>query len=309
MPKNSRNRSRSKPAQPRKRALVDYEVEIKLPCDELTRLTESGLALERTRAKHFEDNWVFKLPDGKLRKGQYLRVRHTGNGDGAGRRHAGVLTYKGKSRRTSADAKGKYKGKKVREEVETAVGQPAKTVKILKRLGFQRSFRYQKWRTCFVVRLDDGRTIQAMFDETPIGNFIELEGDAAAIETVAHQLGYPSSAFISESYVEMQVARCAGKGEPLSDMVFPKPKRQRKAHLRKSAPDSESSADSPKPKAASKSKAKDATKAASGLRKRSRRGKSGRRHHEADASPVLPDDVKSAESSEPEAISSGAAAG
>jgi len=113
MPKLSRNKSKTKPRAPRKRALVDYEVEVKLRCDELSRLTEAGLTLERSRARHFEDNWVFKLPDGKLRKGQYLRVRHTGNGDGAGRRHAGVLTYKGKSRRTNADAKGKYKGKKV----------------------------------------------------------------------------------------------------------------------------------------------------------------------------------------------------
>lgn len=272
MPKLQRSKSKSKASPSRKRALIDYEVEVKLPCDDLTRLTEAGLSLERSKARHFEDNWVFKLPDGKLRKGQYLRVRHTGNGDGVGRLRAGVLTYKGKSRRTSADAKGKYKGKKVREEVETAVGQPAKTVKILKRLGFQRSFRYQKFRTCYVVRLDDGRTLQATFDETPLGNYIELEGDAAAIEVVASQIGYPPSAFISESYVEMQVARCASRGEQLSDLVFPKPKKAKKPAARKGNAASKSSTRSPK----AKSSAKGVAKTGSGSRSATGRSKSDR---------------------------------
>lgn len=284
MPKVQRSKSK-KPSALRKRSLVDYEVEVKLPCDELSRLTDAGLTLERSKARHFEDNWVFKLPDGKLRKGQYLRVRHTGNGDGAGRRHAGVLTYKGKSRRTNADAKGKYKGKKVREEVETTVGQPAKTVKILKRLGFQRSFRYQKYRTCYTVRLDDGRTLQATFDETPIGNYIELEGDAATIETVAELLGYPSSAFISESYVEMQVARCAGKGEPLSDLLFPRRKKAKKPVSKKSETAAASSPDGQKTKSAGKGE----RKSNSGQRKPSRRSRADRSRSETKSEPSAPD--------------------
>jgi len=92
---------------------------------------------------------------------------------------------------------------------------------ILERLGYRRAFRYQKYRTIYSVTLDDEHALLAMFDETPIGNFLELEGDSAVIEDVAQRLGYPKSAFISESYVEMQVARCASKGEPLTDMVFP----------------------------------------------------------------------------------------
>lgn len=289
MPKTQRSKSKSKPGAFRKRALVDYEVEVKLLCDDVSRLTEAGLKLERTRARYFEDNWVFKLPDGKLRKGQYLRVRHTGNGYGAGRRHAGVLTYKGKSRRTAADAKGKYKGKKVREEVETTVGQPDKTVKILKRLGFQRSFRYQKFRTCYLVRLDDGRTLQATFDETPIGNYIELEGDAAAIEVVASQIGYPTSAFISESYVEMQVARCASKGEPLADLVFPKPKKTKKPDGRKVSVASKSSSTTSKSKSAAKGEAK----AASGQGKGPRRSKPEKPRRQARVEPAPETDVAS----------------
>jgi len=230
-PASSKTRAGKKPREPEarppdqtpraQRAPVDVEVEVKLPCDGIETLNEAGLALETIKERHFEDNWVYKLPDGKVHKGQYLRVRYVGNGNGSGARRAGVLTYKGKSKRTSDAAKGKHKGKKVREEIESSVGQPNKVVKIFKRIGLKRSFRYQKYRSIFRVNLEDGRSLLAMFDETPIGNFIELEGESTSINAVAERLGYPQSAFISESYVEMQFARCAAKGEPLTDMVFP----------------------------------------------------------------------------------------
>ena len=226
-PQKKRRDPKTKPTNGGRRP-VDMEVEIKLPCDEVSCLVDAGLDLEVVEDRHFEDNWVYKLPDGKLRKGQYLRVRYVGDGDGAGRRHEGKLTYKGKSRRETAAtaANGRHKGKKVREEIETVVEQPFKVVKIFKRLGLLRSFRYQKYRTIYSVTLDDGRSLLAMFDETPIGNFLELEGDSAVIEAVAKKLGYPKSAYMSESYVEMQVARCAARGAALSDMLFKEPKKK-----------------------------------------------------------------------------------
>src|ERR1051325_4622802 len=93
---------------------ADLEVEVKIPCDSLDHLTGAGLDLDPVEGRHFEDNWVYELPDGKLRKGQYLRVRYTGDGDGGGRNREAVLTYKGKWRRAENGQKGKNKGKKVR---------------------------------------------------------------------------------------------------------------------------------------------------------------------------------------------------
>lgn len=212
------------------------EVEIKLPCEDVSRLVDAGLAIELVEPRYFEDNWVYKLPDGKLRKGQYLRVRYAGDGDGAGRRKEGVLTYKGKSRReTVAATNGKNRGKKVREEIETVVDQPDKVVKIFKRLGFQRSFRYQKHRTVYSVQIEGDGTLQAMFDETPLGNFLELEGESGAIEAVATKLGYAKSEYISESYVDMQIARCAARGVPPEDLLFDKPKPKTPKKPRKKA--------------------------------------------------------------------------
>ena len=230
-PKTKRKPVSKAPGTPRPRG--DFEVEIKLPCEDLACLTEAGLELEQVESRHFEDNWIYKLPDGKLRKGQYLRIRYVGNGDGAGKRHEGVLTYKGKSRRESAASKGKGKGKKVREELETSIGQPNKVVKIFKRLGLERSFRYQKYRSVYRVSLDDGRSLLAMFDETPIGNFLELEGDPAVIESVARKLGYRVKDYITDSYVELQIARCASRGVALTDMMI-EPKKAAAARKRTS---------------------------------------------------------------------------
>ena len=228
--KAEESRNKKKPRkrdQPTAPAPRDLEVEVKLKCESLDVLTAAGVHVEQVETRHFEDNWVFKLPDGNLRKGQYLRVRYRGDGNGSGARREGVLTYKGKSRRTGESAKGKNKGKKVREEIETIVGQPNKMVKILKRLGLKRSFRYQKYRSVHQATLDDGKSVLAMFDETPIGNFLELEGDADTIERVASLLGFTHSDYLASSYVEMQVARCADRGEPLKDMMFREPKKGR----------------------------------------------------------------------------------
>lgn len=218
---------------PLRRARTDVEVEVKLRCDDIARLTEAGLDLEPVQERHFEDNWVYELPDGKLRKGQYLRIRYTGNGDSTARARQGVLTYKGKARADGASQKGKNKGKKVREEIETMIGRPTKMVKILNRLGLRRSFRYQKYRSVHRVTLDDSRNLLAMFDETPIGNFLELEGDAEVIELVASRIGFKPDAYVADSYVEMQLARCIARGEPFTDMVFPPTKAARRRKKKK----------------------------------------------------------------------------
>jgi adenylate cyclase class 2 len=83
------------------------------------------------------------------------------------------------------------------------------------------------------VTLDDNRKLLAMFDETPIGNFLELEGDAEVIELVASRIGFKPDAYVADSYVEMQLARCIARGEPLTDMVFPPTKAVRRGKKKK----------------------------------------------------------------------------
>jgi len=56
-------------------------------------------------------------------------------------------------------------------------------------------FRYEKYRTTF--RLPDSNAwangLLIELDETPIGNLVELEGPAAAIDRAAEELGFTNT--------------------------------------------------------------------------------------------------------------------
>jgi adenylate cyclase class 2 len=100
---------------------------------------------------------------------------------------------------------------KSREERETTVGDADELLAILLRLGFEPRFRYQKHRETWTHR---GQEIEV--DETPIGAFLEIEGDEAGIHAVAAELGFAPSDYVAESYVGLFFAG-GGRG----DMVFP----------------------------------------------------------------------------------------
>jgi hypothetical protein len=60
-----------------------------------------------------------------------------------------------------------------------------------------------------------------MLDETPIGDFLELEGEQPVIASVAARLGYRPDAFITSSYRELYLASPAGQSGSADRMVFP----------------------------------------------------------------------------------------
>jgi adenylate cyclase class 2 len=173
------------------------ETEVKLRARDLARvraaLQQKGALLVRER--HFEENVLFDDAARTLRdSGTVLRLRRTPAG--------GTLTFKGPR---SFEA-----GIKSREERETAVDQPAALHAILKRLGYQQVFRYQKYRESWSYL---GQQVE--LDETPIGDFVEVEGDAEGIRRVSAELGYTEQDFVGESYVGLFFA---GGGQ--GDMVF-----------------------------------------------------------------------------------------
>jgi adenylate cyclase class 2 len=176
----------------------DRETEIKLRVADVSAARETllraGAVLVRER--HFEDNVLFDDRAGTLRaSGTVLRLRTTPGG--------GVLTFKGP--REDRD------GLKSREERESAVDDPAALRVILKRLGYRPVFRYQKYRESWRHR---GQEIEV--DETPIGAFLEIEGDAGGIHAVAAELGFDRADYVLDSYVALFFA---GGGQ--GDMVFP----------------------------------------------------------------------------------------
>jgi adenylate cyclase class 2 len=160
------------------------EVEIKFCIAKLAQITKhlraSGFKLV-TRRTH-EMNTLYDLPGLKLRKkGELIRLRKYGD--------QWVLTHK---------AKGKAGRHKSRVETETKVADGKKMDAILLALGFTPSFRYEKYR----AEWSDGQG-HVVVDETPVGDFGEIEGPARWIDRTAKQLGISSKDYITLSYAEL----------------------------------------------------------------------------------------------------------
>ena len=107
---------------------------------------------------------------------------------------------------------------KVREELETSVGDGELLLQVLDRIGFRVWFRYQKYRE----ELRRGDLVIAI-DETPIGTFVELEGREPDILAMAAALGRRPDDFILDSYLALFREHCAATGASASDMVFDAP--------------------------------------------------------------------------------------
>jgi adenylate cyclase, class 2 len=165
---------------------------------EAAREALAGIGATLARARHFEDNELFDDGRHSLRAaGRVLRLRH--NDQGA------QLTVKGPKR--------DIEGVKTRPEVEVSVGDGALTRTLLQLLGYDRVFRYQKYREVW-----HWRDAEIVLDETPVGPFLEIEGPIETIHAAARALGRGPGDYIRESYVSLFVA---GGGQ--GDMVFQLP--------------------------------------------------------------------------------------
>ena len=184
------------------------EAEVKLACDDLDRLRGAGFDLHVVEPRHFEDNWLLdSLDKALLAQGEALRIRFA--------RGKGWVTFKGAVRESESVVK-------VREEIEFETAGPERAVVLFERLGFKRAFRYQKYRTVYNLAVEGGE-LKVVFDETPMGNFIEIEGNETTVTRVFDASGFSTSDLVRESYPELQAKRCKERGVPLEDLVFDSP--------------------------------------------------------------------------------------
>lgn len=179
------------------------EIEVKLRvgkvADVESRLKALGAFLEAPRA--FEDDLLYDFPDRRLTgAGAMLRLR----------RAAGVATLTFKEKIQSDVAA------KVRREIESGVADFDALATILAGIGMREIWRYQKYRTGY--RLGG---LHALVDETPIGNFLELEGPKPEIDRWAGALGFPPGAYVVETYRDLHEAWRLERGLPEGSMVFP----------------------------------------------------------------------------------------
>jgi adenylate cyclase class 2 len=151
------------------------------------------------RGRRLQEDSLIDTRDGRLRRrGCLLRIRVEG---GKSR-----LTFKGPVQ--SADMK-------LREELETIVGDGELLLRVFSELGFSVWFRYQKYREEFAR--DD---VVLAVDETPVGAYVELEGGESGILQAAAALGRGPADFVLESYRALFLKHCREHGRPPGDMVF-----------------------------------------------------------------------------------------
>ena len=84
---------------------------------------------------------------------------------------------------------------KHRVETETEVGDGAVLAEVFKSLGLVEAFRYEKWRSEWTD--DEGHCV---IDETPIGDYAELEGAPDWIDRTAGRIGVCREDYITLSY-------------------------------------------------------------------------------------------------------------
>jgi adenylate cyclase class 2 len=182
---------------------VGVEREMKVPVAGLDplRAALAELGARRLEPATFEDNLVLDDDAGTLvGAGRLLRLRRWGA--------VVTLTYKGPA--TFVD------GVKHRQELETTVDDLEATLAILATLGFSPVRRYQKRR-----ELWHADTVHVALDETPIGCFVELEGDEATLRELASRLGLDPARAARGTYLDLWNEWRAHHPDAGPDMVFP----------------------------------------------------------------------------------------
>src|SRR6201996_8787625 len=137
-----------------------------------------GLGFTRVTARTLERNTLYDKADRELRNSrQILRIRQYGE--------KWVVTHK-RVPSNSTD-EGPHKS---RLETETLVEDGPVLGQIFEGIGFGPVFVYEKWRTEWA-----DQTGHCVVDETPLGDYAELEGPDEWIDDIAQKLGIDAGEF------------------------------------------------------------------------------------------------------------------
>jgi adenylate cyclase, class 2 len=180
-------------------AILEREIKLRFTSPEEARAAVLALGATPMRGRRLQEDCLLDTPDGMLKQRRtVLRVRMESG--------KSLLTFKGPVQPAAV---------KVRDELETVVGDGPLLLKILEELGFRPSFRYQKYREEFA--LDE---VIVAVDETPLGTFVEIEGGDRGIAETAVALGRGPSDYLLDSYRSLFCEHCRQRGIPVTDMLF-----------------------------------------------------------------------------------------
>jgi adenylate cyclase class 2 len=184
-------------------AAVETEIKFRVSdqADLASRLT--GLGFRVVTPRSFESNTLFDTPDRNLRvKRELVRIRS----------YAGhwLLTHK----RVPDSGIGEDRHKH-RVETETELSDGDSLAQVFQSIGLIPVFHYEKWRTEWTD--DIGHCV---VDETPLGVFAELEGEAEWIDRIAAQLNVAPEDQLTLSYGRLFDQWRESTGSTAQDLTF-----------------------------------------------------------------------------------------
>ena len=183
---------------------TSLEREIKLRFDSVEAAREAVIATGATPllGRRLQEDSLLDTEDESLRRRRcVLRVR-VENGKSR-------ITFKGPVQPSLV---------KIREELETVVGDGQLLLRILEELGLHVWFRYEKYREEF-----SHEDVTVAIDETPVGVFVEIEGSEHGIVATADALGRTQADYVLDSYRGLFLKHREQFGLHGTDMVFDRP--------------------------------------------------------------------------------------
>jgi adenylate cyclase class 2 len=205
------------------------EIELKFPIADLARLQlclpSLGFLLDTPRA--FEQNTLYDTPGRTLRESrQILRIRRYGD--------LWTVTHK----RLPASSDNSPTRYKIRIETETRVDDGPALGIVFEQMGYAPVFRYEKFRTEWsqITPTIDGPLFtdaihpaevslfhpqcHLVIDETPIGDYAELEGPPAWIDDTLSKLGVDPATCLTDSYGRLFLAWKERTGSAAENLTF-----------------------------------------------------------------------------------------
>ena len=182
---------------------IEIEVKFRVRDPKVLEAALPQLGFHCVTPRTFERNILFDTPGHDLRASrQILRLRRYGD--------RWVLTHKQTTPNDSPEARHKE-----RIETETAVEDGEAVAAIFRVLGYSSAFVYEKWRS----EWSDG-TGHCVIDETPIGEYAELEGPKEWIDRALAALHVEQADVTILSYGRLFELWQPQTGSPAQNMSF-----------------------------------------------------------------------------------------
>jgi adenylate cyclase class 2 len=180
-------------------AMLEREIKLQFPSVEEARAAVVAAGATPLLGRRLQEDSLLDTDDEQLRRRRcVLRVRVE-----CGKSR---VTFKGPVQPSTV---------KVREEVETVVGDGEVLIKIFEELGLHVWFRYEKYREEY-----SHEDVIVAIDETPVGVFVEIEGGEQGIAAMAEALGRTEADYVLDSYRGLFLKYREERGLTGADMVF-----------------------------------------------------------------------------------------